>query len=185
MRVRYNVMVSAIVAAAALSGARTALAQGSSQPAAISPALAAHPQVAASVGNESLFTPPSVLGESWARALQAVIDEMKQSVDAERLEAAEALSAPYGTARPRARQFTLARSPWMPGEALREAIAATPLLTPVTIEPATESGVDTRGEHATLVGVTMEMPWRVPRGRGTLSGVPQVESRNALGRSAG
>ena len=160
MRVRYNVMVSAIVAAAALSGARTALAQGPSQPAA-SPALSAHPQAVASVSNESLFTPPSVLGESWARALRAVIDEMKQSVDAERLEA-EALSAPYGMARPRARQFTLARSPWMPGEALREAIAATPLLTPVTIEPATESGVDTRGEHATLVGVTMELPWRVP-----------------------
>jgi hypothetical protein len=182
-------MVAAIVSAAALSGARPAHAQGpalaatSSAPRAIVPA---PPPVLAGMAEEHFFTigetaktpvlpvttalrplalpvaPPSVLGEAWAEALRVVLEEMKQSVDAERIEAAEALSAPYGTARTRARQFTLARSPWMPGEALREAIAATPLLTPVTLEPATESGVDTRGEHATLVGVTMELPWRVP-----------------------
>ncbi len=172
MRVRNSMMVSALVAAATVSAVSPAWAQGSSPPADPAPATspqatppAATPPAAAS---ESLFTPPSVLGEAWAQALRTVIDGMKQSVDAERLEAVEALGARLATVHPRAarswaRPLIWTRSAWIPGHALRDAIEGSPVqLTPVSVTPPTETGVDTRGEHATLLGAKVELPWLVP-----------------------
>jgi len=160
MRVRNNRMVGAILAAAALFTAHPALAQGPAQPAAAA--------VASASTSESLFTPPSVLGEAWAQALRAVIEEMKQSVDAEHLEAAQAVGAPVATPRPKVGRFwirglTPAHSAWLPAHALRDAIAESPVqLTPVAVAPPTETGVDTRGEHAILLGAKVDFPWLVP-----------------------
>jgi len=164
MRVRNNRMVGALLATAALFAAHPALAQG--------PAQAATPAAVPSAStSESLFSPPSVLGEAWARALRAVIDDMKQSVDAEHLEAAQAVGAPIApiaTPRPKVARFwirglTPAHSAWLPAHALRDAIAESPVqLTPVAVAPPTESGVDTRGEHAVLLGAKVDFPWLVP-----------------------
>jgi hypothetical protein len=159
-------VVAAMVAAAAtsLSVARVASAQGSAE------------RVASPLANDPIFTPPvvstpacptpkppAVLGERWARALRAVLDGMKHLVDAEWIEAAEIEgTAPVaGVAPPPS--VPAWRAAWTPASALREQVATSPVqVTPIPIEPPTETPVDTRGQHAVLLGVKMELPWMEP-----------------------
>jgi hypothetical protein len=166
MRVRITMVVAAMVAAAAtsLSVAHVASAQGSVEPA------------ASPLANDAIFTPPvvskpacppprppAVLGERWARAMRAVLDEVKRLVDAEWIEAAEiggTVARADVTPPPPVPAW---RTAWTPASALREQVTASPVrVTPVPIEPPTETPVDTRGQHAVLLGVKMELPWMEP-----------------------
>jgi hypothetical protein len=157
MRVRSTMVVAAVVAAAAtsLSGARVASAQGSAPP----PASASAPL------GDRIFTPPTTLGEEWARALRAVLDGMKHLVDAERIEAEEVggpVAVPSVTPLPPP-PMPAWRTARLPASALREPVAGSSVqVTPVPIEPPTETPADARGQHAVLLGVKMELPWRVP-----------------------
>ncbi len=171
MRVRKTMIASAMVTAAALSGASVAQAQGSAVvPVTSSVAVGTPHPPAGAVPEEHLFTPPAVLGQGWAEAVRAVIDGMKQLVDAERIEAADigAASGPFATtttAAPWGSAPVLPawRARWLPASALRDAIARSPVqLTPVAAVPPTETTVDTRGEGALLLGARMELPWVLP-----------------------
>jgi hypothetical protein len=166
MRVRSTMVVAAMVAATvtSLSVARVASAQGSVEPA------------ASALANDPIFTPPvvstpacptpkppAVLGERWARALRAVLDEVKHLVDAEWIEASEiggTVAGPTATPPPPVPAW---RDEWTPASALREQVTASPVqVTPVPVEPPTETPVDTRGQHAVLLGVKLDLPWMVP-----------------------
>lgn len=158
MRVRSNMVVAAMLAAAATSFAvaRVASAQGSH-------------------ASDRIFTPPpvtmvetrppAVLDDGWVRALHAVLDEMKHRIEAEWIEVGEIdgpIAGPTeaGVTPPPVPAW---RAAWSPAIALREQVAASPVqVTPIPVEPPTETPVDTRGQHAVLLGVKMELPWMVP-----------------------
>jgi hypothetical protein len=124
-------------------------------------------------------TPPTVLGEAWTRKLRAALEGVQHALDEEalpmgalppnpRAEALEALRVTHTkevVSRVRATPPVVPawRAAWTPATALREAIAQSPVqVTPVSVAPPSESTVDTRGEHATLLGVRVELPWMVP-----------------------
>lgn len=111
-------------------------------------------------GVEHVFTPPVVLGPAWARALRAVLDEVKHVVEPQRLAVEPA--RPAGTP-PAVPSVPAWRAVWLPAHAVREAIAASPVqVGPVSAGPPTETGRDTRGEHAVLLGAQVGLPWMVP-----------------------
>ncbi len=189
MRVRNHRIAAVIVASIALSGANVAWAQGSQPPptarapapsasarrvsaAPAAPVTPAANASAAGRGVEPLFAPPAVLDQAWARAVRAVLDGVKRLMDAERVEATEALGGapipPVDHDRvtqvaPPLRFVPAWRAAWTPAKAVREALATAPMQpTPLPIEPPTEADTDTRGEHAVLLGATMTLPWLVP-----------------------
>jgi len=119
------------------------------------------------------------LDEHWKQALWSVMDGMRKSARAERTAALRALAAEDGAADdavdagpvvvPLERRTRLfpgqpsAGALRLPPGGLRDAIADSPWeFTPVTIEPATESPVDTRGEYGILLGATLHLPWLIP-----------------------
>ena len=178
--------VGILVAAVALSVPGIAHAQGS-----VAPPAGGAPASASSLGDR-VFTPPPAqpvtMGETWARALRTVLDGMKRLVDAERIEAEQAVGGPVNakgqrsTPRggfggeavtagmapgPRVGQARASvpvwRSAWTPPAAVRAAIEGTPVhLTPIAVTPPTESPTDTRSEHVVLLGAIVELPWMVP-----------------------
>jgi hypothetical protein len=167
MKVR-AVALAAVALAAASSWSSAALAQGGAQP-----ALPPVPNQARRVAPpEQVIKPATVLGEAWARAVRAVLDGVKRLVDAERLEAAETLSAkasPVDPCRGSAcdtkplQPVPPVRGAWLPASALREAVEKSPVqVGPVAVAPPTESPTDARGQHAVLLGAKMQLPWLVP-----------------------
>ncbi len=177
MRVRKHGFFAALfVAAAALSGTNVAWAQGSvakaPAPSAVIVPAASASGTSGGGAAEHIFSPPAVLDRAWAHVVRAVLDGVKSLVDAEQIEASEALgrsaAAPGPSAHPPTTQLDPqrllqkvppVRAAWSPAHALREAEVQP---TPIPIEPPTEVGVDTRGEHAVLLGVKMELPWLLP-----------------------
>jgi hypothetical protein len=168
MRVRSNVIAGAFVATVSLFFGRAAEAQGQALPVLQAPPPAPPPAVAP-VHTEAAkppaidFTPPAVLGTAWAKAVRAVLDGVKHLVDVEKVEPHPPIlpEAAASTTPPPAPVW---RVPvWQPPNRLREAIAKSPVqVGPVSVGPPTESPVDTRGEHAVLLGARVELPWVVP-----------------------
>ena len=106
------------------------------------------------ISPEKLFAAPATLGDAWATALRAVLDSMKQSVDAERHAAQKTVAAE--------RRTTAAwTTPAAPARRRAPAHAAV-RLEPLPIEPVTYSNADPKGESGVLLGVAIELPWRVP-----------------------
>jgi hypothetical protein len=174
MRARNHWIAAAVVAVAALSNAPAAYAQGSSPaPPRSTGASAASGAATPAPSADRIFTPPAepaptpptVIGEGWARKLRAALDGVKQLLDVERLEAPQAIRAKDAVARPTPPPPVVPalRAAWLPASGLRDAIYRSPLqVTPVAVSPPTESPVDTRGEHAVLLGLRVELPWMVP-----------------------
>jgi hypothetical protein len=167
MRVRNTMIAGVLVAAAGLSCARGASAQGT-QAAQLPPE-----PPAPLLETDHLLAPPAMLDAAWARTVQAVLDGVKRLVDEERVEGERALrastwlSAAPLVAAPRAAQPPPAlpawNAAWAPGGAVREALASSPVQpTPVLIEPPTETPVDAHGQSAVLLGLQMLLPWKVP-----------------------
>jgi hypothetical protein len=139
-------------------------------------AVAGAPGAPAATAVEPLFSPPAVLDRAWRRVMRAVVAGVKSLVDAEQIEASEALAPSAAEADTTSHAPTLpifptpvlqtvppARAAWSTERVVRQALATSAVqLTPIPIEPPTEVGVDTRGEHAVLLGVRMELPWMVP-----------------------
>jgi hypothetical protein len=160
MWVRNNVIVAAIVAAAAITWAPSVLAQGQGQGKA--PSLAPPPAAVSLPEGQHIFTPPAVLGDAWARAVRAVLDGVKQLVDMEKIEAERIVylkaSAPPSPAPP-----PPVVPAWKPTSTLRDTLERSPIqVGPVGVAPPTEAVRDTRGERAHLLGARMELPWMVP-----------------------
>jgi len=176
MMVRKHGFAALCVAAALVSGANLAWAQGpvirpAAGAAASAPPAVAVAGVAEAPGGavEPLFTPPAVLDHAWKCVMKAVVAGVKNLVDAEKIEASEALApsavatAPISQAptSPIAPAQLLQRPP--PARVVREAFSTSAVRpAPIPIEPPTEVGTDTRGEHAVLLGVRMELPWILP-----------------------
>jgi hypothetical protein len=107
------------------------------------------------VGVEKFFSAPSALGDAWQRAVHAVLDGMRDLLQADKAAAQQAL-APAATPKPRAPAWQLIPP------ARRETLHRPVVLHPVAFEPALRAGDDGRGERATLLGVRAELPWLVP-----------------------
>ncbi len=104
-----------------------------------------------------------MLGEGWARKLRAALDGVKHVLDVEGLEAQQAARAKDASARVAPPVVPAWRAAWTTATALRDAVDRSPVqVAPVAVSPPTESPVDTRGEHAVLLGVRVEMPWMLP-----------------------
>jgi hypothetical protein len=169
MRVRRHAIAVAFAASLSL-GAASAHAQGG----VVTPTRADAVEAAAPLGPrapDAVVTPPTVLDETWARALKAVVDGVKHLLDGEPIEAREALApkvSPPPESAPKRSELRAPfvpafRAAWLPVTALRETLAASPIQpSPMEIGPATESPVDTRGQHAVLLGARMQLPWAVP-----------------------
>jgi hypothetical protein len=112
--------------------------------------------------SDRVFTPPAVLGEAWARAVRAVVEGVKHLIDFEKVEAPPLLGARAAVGPTPSPSVPVWRV-WEPADRLREVIVKSPVqVGPVSISPPTEAPVDTRGEHAVLLGARMELPWMVP-----------------------
>jgi hypothetical protein len=121
--------------------------------------------------DETIVRPATVLGEAWARALQAVLEGMKRLVD-ERIEAQETLAPKLSPVSPCRDSACVAtpvpsvprlRAAWLPASGWREALEKSPVqLAPVAVAPPTESPRDTRGEQGVVLGAKMQLPWLVP-----------------------
>jgi hypothetical protein len=157
MRARNHAVAIALVVGALVGSGRAAYAQDG----AVAPLL---PRAPASVERAELMKPVTRFEEGWARRLQAVLDGMTHLLDAEPVEAQQALGAKLAAPTPaRDRTVPPARTAWLPGGALREAIARSPVqLSPLAVLPATESAYDARSEHLVLLGIRMQLPWIVP-----------------------
>jgi hypothetical protein len=167
MRVRNNMTVVALVAAAAMSftrsGTRAAEAQGTQE----APSTGVPPVTLMGPPVRSTFTPlapPVVLGEAWAKTLRAVLDGVKQLVDMERVAAEKTLPAVADAHQaPPPPVVPAWQAAWKPHKTLGEALdSARVHPSPIAIGPPTESGSYTQGEHAVLPGLTVDLPWNVP-----------------------
>lgn len=102
------------------------------------------------------FTAPRALGDAWERAVQAVRDGMRAMLDAERAATQQALATA-----PPPKRAPAWHAPLPPPREVRQ--ASRPVaVTPVSVEPPTQSVVDVRGQRATLLGARVELPWTVP-----------------------
>jgi hypothetical protein len=157
MKVRIQTMAAAALAAAVTVSGSAAWAQGEGHVSA---------PIAPPLNDASTVKPAAVLDTAWAQALWTMFDGMHRLQRRERLAATRTLAAEPRETEVRAppmitlppQRFTV-----FPAGALRDAVEQSPWeFTPVTIEPATESPVDTRGEHGILLGARLHLPWILP-----------------------
>jgi hypothetical protein len=162
MKVRIQTMVAAGFAAALTVSGSAAWAQGEGHGnAPVAPVLPVPKDATPTV------KPAAVLDTAWQQALWTVFDGMHRLQRRERLAASRTLAAEPLDAEEvhSARVISLPpqRFTWLPAGGLRDAVEQSPWeFTPVTIEPATESPVDTRGEHGILLGARLHLPWILP-----------------------
>ncbi|APR75207.1 Hypothetical protein A7982_00553 [Minicystis rosea] len=143
---RLRASMTAAVAAAGLLLSTAAHAQGSASASASAPVEI--------IDVERFFSAPRALGDAWERAVQAALDGMRALRDAERAALRpvptppRAPSPPWSTIAPAPREVPIPRY--------------VVTLQPVVVEPVTQAVIDARGQRATLLGASVEMPWPVP-----------------------
>ena len=97
---------------------------------------------------------PAALGDTWDRAVRAVLDSMRTFLEAERATVLAAATPP--------KKRLVAWS--APAPARNEVVSARKLvrLQPVEVGPVTQSVADARGQSAILLGARVELPWTMP-----------------------
>lgn len=153
MKVRAYVIAAALGAAALVSGARDAQAQGPARQ--VSPPVT---QAVDVIDAGRFFTSGAGLGDAWSRALHSVLDGMRRTVEEERLAAHKVVSAELPARLSAAPNWRMVLPP-----AVRDVVATVPVqVAPVPASPPTESVRDVRGERSVLLGARVELPWIVP-----------------------
>jgi hypothetical protein len=162
MKMRTKIAAALALGAAALTLSLPGVASaqtGAAPPPVTGAGLPPRPEDQVLIPPEVLFSAPAPLGRAWARALRAVLADMKKSVEQERLAVEKTVKAEKIVQTPhRAAVWSTLTIPRRVVVAQRPIARAAPL----PIEPPTYAAGDTHGESGVLLGVAIELPWQVP-----------------------
>jgi hypothetical protein len=107
-----------------------------------------------------MLSQPLLRGDAWTRAVRAVIEGVRQAMEADRAAVQKVVTA-AAPATPKSAQPSVFRAVLPP--TVREMVDTAPIkLGPVPAESVGAGTHDRRGERAALLGASIELPWLVP-----------------------